>query len=390
MNKERLWTKDFITVGVINFLFCLIFYLLMVVTAPYAVDKFHASTSIAGLVSSIFIIGILVGRLGTGHVIEDIGRKRVLILGTISLIITSALYFAAVSLPLLIIIRLLHGLTFGIASTATGTIVAHVIPPDRRGEGIGYYSMSTILAAAIGPFAGMLLMQHTDFRMIFIITSLIPVIGLGTSFVVGEPDHPLRRDHGKGVTRFHISTFLEFEALPISIIILVIGAGYSVLLVFLSLYARHIHLEEAASLFFLVYAATVLISRPFSGRLLDTKGANFVVYPCLSLFAIGMLFFSRAGHGLFLLLAAVIIGLGYGNFLSCAQAISIKTVPPHRLGLATSTYFICLDLGFGVGPYLLGALVPFTGYRGLYMLVALMILATMVLYHFLHGKKAVA
>ncbi len=86
------------------------------------------------------------------------------------------------------------------------------------------------------------------------------------------------------------------------------------------------------------------------------KGANIVVYPCLFIFAIGMLLFSQADHGITLLLAGAIIGLGYGNFLSCAQAISIKEAPPHRLGLATATYFIFLDVGFGIGPYLFGFL----------------------------------
>jgi MFS family permease len=100
-----------------------------------------------------------------------------------------------------------------------------------------------------------------------------------------------------------------------------------------------------------------------------------------------MLLFSQANHGITLLLAGAMIGLGYGNFISCAQAISIKEVPPHRLGLATSTFFIFVDLGFGIGPYLLGSLVPFTGYRGLYLTMVVVILASIVLYYFLHRRK---
>jgi len=83
MNKERLWTKDFITVTITNFLIYIVFYLLMVIIASYAVDKLHSSTSIAGLVAGIFIIGILIGRLVTGRIIEDIGSRKVLISGTI-------------------------------------------------------------------------------------------------------------------------------------------------------------------------------------------------------------------------------------------------------------------------------------------------------------------
>lgn len=388
MNKGRLWTKDFITASVINFFVFLIHFLLLVTIASYAVDKFHASTNIAGLVAGIFIIGALIGRLGTGRIIEDIGSKRILIVSTLFFIITSVLYFAAINLFLLIIIRFLHGIVFGVASTATGTIVAQIIPHGRRGEGIGYYSIGAILAVALGPFVGVLLIQHVDFKMIFIFNSILAVISFAISFVVSEPTYESpRQDQVKAVKSFQISNFLEFKAIPISIIILVIGFSYSGVLTFISLYTKQIHLEEAASFYFLVYAITVLLSRPFSGRLFDIRGANFVVYPCLFIFAMGMLLFSQANQGISLLLAGAIIGFGYGNFISCAQAISIKEVPPHRFGLATSTYFIFVDLGFGVGPYLLGSLVPFTGYRGLYLMMTIVILATIPLYYFLHGRK---
>ena len=80
MSKERLWTKDFITVSVINFFIALIFYLLIVTIASYALDTFHTSTSMAGLVSGIFIIGALIGRLITGRIIDDVGSRKILIL----------------------------------------------------------------------------------------------------------------------------------------------------------------------------------------------------------------------------------------------------------------------------------------------------------------------
>ena len=388
MNHETLWTKDFITVTVINFVVFLTHFLLIVTIASYAVDEFHASTDIAGLVAGIFIIGALIGRLGTGRVIEDIGSKKVLIISAFCFIITSALYFAAVNLFLLIVIRLLHGIAFGAASTATGTIIAQIIPPARRGEGISYYSMGAILAVALGPFIGIFLIHHADFRMIFAFTSLLASASFAMSFLVNKPVYEKPAPEPSGAARrFQISDYLEFKAIPISIIILVIGFSYSGLLTFISLYAKEIHLEKAASFYFLVYSIAVFVSRPFSGRLMDIRGANFVVYPCLVLYALGMLLFSQAAQGITLLAAAVLLALGYGSFISCAQAISIRGVPPHRMGLAITTFFIFVDMGFGVGPYVLGALVPLVGYRGLYVLMTFVILASIPLYYFLLGKK---
>jgi MFS family permease len=388
MDKERLWTKDFITIAATNFLIYLVFYLLMVVIASYAVDRFHASTGLAGLVSGIFIIGILVGRLGAGRIIEDMGSRRVLIIGTLFFIVTSASYLAAVNIPLLTIIRFLHGFAYGVASTATGTIVAKIIPDARRGEGISYYSMSQILATALGPFIGIVLSRHVDFNIIFIVNSIVAAISFAVSLIVSEPARrEPKQDQVKAAKSFQISNFLEFKAIPISIIVLIVGFNYSAVLTFISLYSKQLHLEEAASFFFLVYAITVIVSRPFSGRLLDSKGADFVVYPCLLIFAIGMLLLSQTNHGITLLLSGAVIGLGYGNFLSCGQAISIKGAQPHRLGLATATYYMFLDVGFGVGPYVFGSLIPFTGYRGLYLMMSMVVIATITLYYFLYRKK---
>ena len=389
MNKERLWTKDFIIVSMTNFLIYLVFFLLMVIMASYAVDKYRTSEGIGGLVSGIFIIGILIGRLGTGRIIEDVGSRRVLITGTLLYIITSALYFAAVNLPLLILMRFLHGFAFGVANTATGTIAAQIIPHGRHGEGIGYYSMSQILATALGPYLGIVLSQRVDFSMIFLIASIVAAISFAISFVVRHPPtHKAPKQvQAKAVKRLQISEFLELRAIPISIIVLIVGFGYSVVLSFLTLYSRQLHLEEAASFFFLIYAIVVIVSRPFSGRLLDARGANFVIYPSLFFFAIGMLVLSQASYGITLLLSGAIIGLGYGNFLSCGQAISVKSTSPNRFGLATATYYMFLDVGFGIGPYLFGSLVPITGYRGLYFVMAMIILAAIVLYYFLYRRS---
>ena len=388
MNKERLWTKDFIVVSTTNFLIYLVFFLLMVIMASYAVDKYHATTGTGGLVSGIFIIGILNGRLGTGRIIEDVGSRRVLVIGTLLYIITSTLYFAAINLPLLILMRFLHGFAFGVANTATGTIAAQIIPRGRHGEGIGYYSMSQILATALGPYLGIVLSQRVDFKMIFLIASLVAAISFAISFIVSQPSYkPPKQVQTKTVKQFQISEFLEFRAIPISIIVLIVGFGYSVVLSFLSLYSRQLCLEEAASFFFLIYAIVVIFSRPFSGRLLDARGANFVVYPCILFFSIGMLVLSQATYGITLLLSGAIIGLGYGNFLSCGQAISVKSTSPNRFGLATATYYMFLDIGFGVGPYLFGSLVPVTGYRGLYFVMAMVILSTTLLYYFLYRKS---
>ncbi|KMY55603.1 multidrug MFS transporter [Bacillus sp. FJAT-27231] len=382
----KLWTKDFIVVSSINFFMTLIFYLLMVTIAVYAVAEFHATTSEAGLVTGIFIIGTLIGRLFIGRMIDSIGRKRTLFIGLILFTLTTALYFVNLGISFLLLNRFVHGLTLGIASTATGTIVAQIIPATRKGEGIGYYTMSATLATAIGPFIGLFMSQHTTFPVIFSFCLALGIVSLAIAFFVNVPpfESTVKAADIKG---FKLSSFVEPRALPIAFVTLVVAFCYSSVLSFINFYAMEINLVEAASFFFIVYAVAVLISRPFTGRLMDLRGANYVMYPAFLLFGAGMLLLSTAGHGFALLAAGFLIGLGFGNMQSSTQAIAVKLTPPHRMGLATSTFFIFLDAGLGFGPYVLGLVIPHTGYSVLYMSLGLAVLAFSVLYYFLYGRK---
>ncbi|OKL35430.1 MFS transporter [Domibacillus mangrovi] len=388
MNQSRpkLWTKDFIIVSSVNFFLTLIFYLLMVTLAVYAVDELNASTSQAGLISGIFIIGTLIGRLFIGRIMHSIGRKRTLFIGLIFFTLTTLLYFVNFGITFLLINRFIHGIALGMASTATGTIVAQIIPATRKGEGIGYYSMSATLATAIGPFIGLYMSQHTSFQMIFSFCLALGILSLITAFFVYVPalESATKTAEIKG---FNLSSFIEPKALPIAFITLAIAFCYSSVLSFISFYAIEIDLVNTASFFFVVYAVAVLVSRPFTGRLIDVKGANFIMYPAFLIFGAGMLLLSSADKSSTLLLAGFLIGLGFGNMQSSTQAIAVKLTPPHRMGLATSTFFIFLDAGLGFGPYLLGFIIPLTGYSTLYVIIGVVILATSIPYYFLHGKK---
>lgn len=385
-SRPKLWTKDFIIVSSVNFLLTLIFYLLMVTIAVYAVNEYHASTSQAGLVTGIFIIGTLIGRIFIGRAIDSIGRKKTLIIGLIFFTLTTFLYFLNYGITFLLFNRFIHGITLGMVSTAAGTIAAQIIPQTRKGEGIGYFSMSTTLSTAIGPFIGLYLSQHASFQIIFSFCLALGIISLITAFFVYVPaiEESTKKSEIKG---FKLANFIEPKALPIAFVTLAIAFCYSSVLSFINFYAMEINLIDAASFFFIVYAIAVLVSRPFTGRLIDKKGANIVMYPAFVILGAGMLLLSTASSSITLLLSGALIGLGFGNMQSCTQTIAVKLTPPHRMGLATSTFFIFLDAGLGFGPYLLGFIIPMTGYRTLYIILGLVSLVTSILYFFLHGRK---
>ncbi|HIV74500.1 MAG TPA: MFS transporter [Candidatus Pseudogracilibacillus intestinigallinarum] len=383
--REKLWTKTFIITSLVNFFLMLSMFLLIIIMAGYAIDTYKASTSLAGFVSSIFIFGALIGRLYAGSKMNELGTKRILMVGIIIFLILSIFYFFNINIYLLLIVRVVQGIGVGLATTATGTIVSQIIPPSRTGEGIGYFSSSVVLAQAIGPLIGILLIQYFSYTYVFIFSLTIGIVCFLFAFIIQAPTIEVEETETKRRT-FKLSNYLERSSIPIASVMLVIGITYSSILSFISTYAETIHLVQAGTFYFVVYAIVVLLTRPISGKVLDKFGGNAVIYPTIIIFAIGMFFISKATSTSTFLFAAALIGLGYGNFQSSTQAIAIQRAPIERMGLANATYFIFYDFSLGLGPLFLGALIPLVGFRELYFYLIFFIIFGLLLYYIAHGR----
>ena len=389
MSKPTLWTRDFIIVSVLNFLLILVFYLLMVVMGLFATEQLQASPSQAGLVAGIFIVGVLAGRLLIGQFMARIGCKRSMLSGLFLGAFASLFYFVDADLSFLITIRFLHGVSVGIAATAIATVVAYLIPVSRSGEGIGYFGVSASLATAVGPFIGIYMLQHTEFAAILALCCMLSAVCVAVGLLLNVPEVN-KEGEGSQPAKFALGNFIELKVVPICCIVFISGLYYSSVLSFLNMYALEKNLTDAASLFFVVYAVTLLVTRPYTGKLMDRKGENVVMYPGFILMALGLAALGMAESGSQLLLAAFLLALGFGSMQSCSQAIVIQMVSRERLALATSTFFIFVDAGLGFGPYILGLAVPSFGYANLYCLLSLFTLFSAVAYYFVHGKSQLA
>lgn len=384
-NSNQLWSRAFITSALINFALILVFYLLLIVITVYAQQAFNASMSMGGLIMGLFIVGALVGRLSIGSLMPKMGLKPTLMLGLSGFALASLLYFVKINIEMLLFTRFIQGFMVGIASTATGTFAAQVIPAARKGEGISYFGMSSTLATAIGPFVGITLMQYTNFNVLFGLCTVIAIAIWALAWVTDVP--ALYKPKAAQVKRgFRLDSFIETKALPVALVIVLIALGYASVLAFINAYASEQNLLAAAKWFFLVYALVVLLSRPFTGRLLDSHGANAVMYPAFIVFALGLSLLSFANSGMMLLASAVLMGLGFGNMQSSTQAIIVRLAEPHRIGVATTTFFMAMEIGLGFGPYFLGLLLPLTGFHNLYLLMAVLVMLSMGVYVWGHGR----
>ncbi len=397
-----LWTRDFILGTLVNFVLSCNYFMLTVVMTAYAMDVYHAPAALAAFCASIFIIGTLIARVASPSLMERLGRKRLLFLGTAFGCGMSALYLLDTPLGALMGIRLLHGMAYGICSTTIATIVTALVPASRKGEGIGYYMLSVTLGAAIGPFAGILISRHVSYDVLFISAALVLVVALllvlplrvkgpqrssaaAQEELAGEelagsvegqreeaaaarPVKPEAEASGQGGHKGE--KVIEWGAIPISLVSFLIFFGYSSLLTFLTPFAESVGLTRAASVFFIVYALSMFLTRPFTGRAFDRRGPLLVMTPAFFSFAAGMVLLAFASNDWMILGSALLCGYGVGTVQSCGLAMAVKKAPDDRLSIANATFYMFLDLGVGVGPLLLGLVVPIVGYPLMYVAMA--------------------
>ena len=407
--QPKLWTKDFILGTAINFLIMTNYYALMVVMADYSMKQYGASASTAGLVASIFIIGALVSRFVTGGIMDRVGRKRLLLIAAGLELVFSALYLLGLPIALLFALRFFHGMCYGGGSTTVGTIVTSIVPDARKGEGVGYYMLSVTLGAAIGPFLGMFLSQVAGAQVLFVAAAAIAAVCLVAVVQLKAPAPAAREGrgmNGKADARtsnasaaaagaqsgasaasparmqhaFRFTDYFELSIVPIGITCCILFFCYSSLLTFLTPFSAEAGLTQASSFFFVVYAIATFVTRPFTGRLFDRRGDRVVMVPAYLAFVVGMALLSTVHHPVAMLVAAALLGFGVGTVQSSALAMAVQTAPDSRLSLANSTFYMFLDVGVGVGPFVLGLVEPALGYRGLFAAMAFVAIIAMIGY----------
>lgn len=388
-DAQSLWSRDYLFDIGVNFLVYCVHFLLMLWSTAYAIRMWNASIGMAGLASGIFIVGALCARIPAGRFIDFIGRRRTFLIGTAVFALMIPGYKLAPGLATFLVVRFIHGMSFGTTSTAASTIVAALVPLKRMGTGIGYFTLGVTVASAVGPFLAMSLTASQSFDLALMICGAATLTIFLLSFFIRTPERTILPQERKDLKHISFDRFFSWKALGISTIALMGGVCYSTVLSFLGAYTNAIGVTGlGATCFFLFFAATSFLSRPLTGYLLDHFGGNVVIYPSLLCMAAAMACIASAAAtgDLGMITGALILGFGYGTITASCHALAVHCAPLHQVGIATSTYFFFLDFGIGVGPYTLGSFVPSMGFDFVYLAAGVISIAGMALYYVLLGR----
>ncbi|RJS60859.1 MFS transporter [Bacillus sp. PK3_68] len=371
---DKIWTKDFILICLANF-FIFLGFQMTLPTVPLFVEHLGGSEQSIGIITGIFTFSALLLRPYVGHALEKRGRQLIYMLGLAIFVFSVGSFGFAVSIAFLLALRIIQGIGWSFSTTATGTIATDLIPPKRRGEGMGYFGLSGNLAMAIGPALGLTLASSISFAKLFMICAGLGVVALILSTRVRyKKAEPSLKKESPG--RFDI---LEKTAVKPSVLLFFITITFGGISSFLPLYTAQKGIG-GIEMYFLIFALFLMITRTFAGRIYDRKGHIAIFLPGSFIIFIAMLLLAWLPNSTALFIAAALYGTGFGSVNPALQAWSVNQAPNNRKAMANATFFSFFDLGVGVGAVAFGQIAFLLGYKDIYLASAVSVFLSMLLY----------
>lgn len=359
---QKLWTRNFLILLIGNLLVSVAFYFLITALPLYLVEDLKFTKSDAGIILSMYIFTAVLIRPFAGPLLDAFGRKAIYISSLLFFSVLFSFYPYVSSYSGFVILRIIHGLTWGILTTAGNTIVMDILPHEKKGEGVGYYGLAFTIAMALGPFLASIIVDLGKFKLLFLSATILASSGLFLMFFVRFPKV------GKK-TVFKISSLKHFIA-PVTFIYalmtMLIMLPYGALLNFITIFcSKYIH--GFSSFFFLSLAIGLTISRVVAGKVFDKKGPfTLLIISFLSvLVSIPVLVYLN--NLFFLALSAVILGIGYGISFPVMQLMINKLMPVEKRGIANSIFLTALDIGIAGGTILMGFMSEFIGIKSSFL-----------------------
>lgn len=379
-DKRSLWTKDFIFIALIN-LATFVGYNMTTTGMPFYVKTLGAGDGIVGLVTTLTTIAALLVRPLSGLLLDRFGRKGILLLGIGGMIVVTGAYAVFPMLGVILVLRFLHGIAWGLGSTATSTIVADVIPRQRFAEGMGYFALMSAVAVAIAPALSIGIVQNSGvFPMI-----MIAVVSTIVAFVIAILQHSDKIKENQPQGKVSLTTLFEKQAALPALLIFLLNGAFGAVVTFIALFGQSRGVQNIW-VYFTVYAVVTLMVRPITGRLIDKKGFFWPGVVSTLGVVLTLILIACSDNLMMFCVAGVFAGIGLGTGMGTLQTMAVSAVAPARRGVATATFLFGLDAGVGIGAAVAGVIAGFIGYSGMYLVMAVFPAAAFVLF-ITRGKK---
>lgn len=312
--------------------------------------------------AAFWVISVLI-QPWLGRRLDRWGRRPFFIWGAYLMFLSTLGYlYLPVYLPVMLMVRVVHGLGFSFFFTSTWTWVSDQAPPEKLTEMLGVFGVSGLLAGACGPVLAEYLKENYALRAIFPVAAVLLICGALLSHLVHEPPHgshivPERRS----LSFLKLAFANRMRGLTFAC--LAMGMAIASVFAFIAPYVDKKHLTGIGYVF-VCYVFAAVLSRLLAGRLTGRIGAAGTIPLALLLQGGSLMMFSflspSGWRGLPLMLgSSAAAGLSYGLIYPSLSALAVERSGSQR-GLGMSVVMCFGDLGSSLGSFGAGQIAEFS------------------------------
>ncbi len=351
------------------------------VLLPLYIHQMGGNEAQIGVVQGMYsAAGILCQPL-VGAFIDRIGRHFFMLVGVILVTVTSAAFLVFTSIPLLGVLRGLHGVAFSAFFVANYIHVVDLVPQERRGWALGIFGLSGLLSTSLAPLAGEFLIRRFGFQWLFVEGTLLGAAAMALvarmrdvrpAELTGGPDVSAVRQGLRELLRLHMALMFFF------------GLGTGTVFTFLPTFAERLGVT-GLGLFYTAYAGAAMLVRVAGGELIDVRGRRAVIIPSMFVQAAATLIlalvaiFIRPASGVpvlpFLFLAGFLAGGAHGFLYPGLSALLMDVTPERRRGVAVGVFSSVFLVGNALGAMVFGYVAHGLGYRVMWSALTVLLVA---------------
>jgi MFS family permease len=379
MEAPKILTRDFVlsffAQFVSSFIFCI-----LIPTFPIFLSRLGSKEAEIGVLVGAFSIASLIIRPFVGRALLIISERKFMIAGNLLYALSSIAYLIAPLFWPLFVVRVIQGIGMAFFSTASFTLVANIISEAHRGQILSYFYLSINIAFALAPYFGMLLINHFNFTVLFLVCTGLSLGGLFITLKLGKREIEPSKDPS-----IKNQAFLCYEVLPASIMAFLVNIIWGALTAFFPLYALS-HGVANPGLFFAAFALMLILGRAFGGKILDIYSKEKIMFPCLIAYIIAMLILAFSTTLPMFILVAVIWGMGNAFLYPTLVIYAFERAGPSR-GPAIATFTAIADLGVGMGSVIMGIILQLSNYRMMFLCLVITGIFNFLYFYFFVRKE---
>lgn len=358
---------------------------------PLYAKSLGINTALIGIINSFFFMTAGILSLPIGILSDQLGRKRLAVLGLILLSGTSFLLCISETHISLCGVYFIYGVGMALFGPSMMSLVADFSPSTHLGRSYGWYTTALYSGMSLGPALGGFVAENFGFTRVFLLSGIFLLLNICMALIF-LPSPP--RSYSSN-SRTQISLIIKQDIIQnrplLGCWVATLGGafGLGTFMTFVPLHAQNqgLKIDQIGMVFFIQGLVNALSRIPL-GYLSDkVSGRKKLVVIGLTGFAASVSAFGMSASLNHFMICAVLMGFSMALAFTSVGALLAETVPPGSRGLAMGGYNTIIYIGMMICSALMGYIIQKTGFNNGFFIAAVIIIVLIALFYYLINDK---